>query len=219
MTPINYATKQIIKPILCFLFFLFLFSCSDKQKLQDGDLLFVAADTGNLSEAINRVTQTELETNYSHVAIIEIKSDTIWVWESEPKQGTRKILLNDFIREQETEIFHYRLKKEYAKNIEKAWSLAETMKGKPYNFSYKLNDTSYYCSEFIYRLFAQDAIFELNPMTFINPETNNFDESWIKHYERLEIEIPEGEFGCNPNGLAASSKLDYIGKFNFNNIK
>ena len=211
--------QKNIKLLICFSCFLFLFSCSDKQKLQDGDLLFVAADTGNLSEAINRVTQTELETNYSHVAIIEIKSDTIWVWEAEPKQGTRKILLNDFIQEQETEIFHYRIKKEYAENIEKAWSLAETMKGKPYNFSYQLNDTSYYCSEFIYRLFAQDAIFELNPMTFINPETNNFDESWVKHYERLEIEIPEGEFGCNPNGLAASSKLDYIGKFNFSNIQ
>ena len=211
--------RKNIKLLICFSCFLFLFSCSDKQKLQDGDLLFVAADTGNLSEAINRVTQTELETNYSHVAIIEIKSDTIWVWEAEPKQGTRKILLNDFIREQETEIFHYRLKKEYAENIEKAWALAENMRGKPYDFSYKLNDTSYYCSEFIYLLFIQDNIFELNPMTFINPETNNFDETWIKHYERLEMEIPEGEFGCNPNGLAASSKLDYIGKFNFSNIK
>ena len=211
--------RKNIKLLICFSCFLFLFSCSDKQKLQDGDLLFVAADTGNLSEAINRVTQTELETNYSHVAIIEIKSDTIWVWEAEPKFGTRKILLNDFMSEQTADVFHYRLKKEYAENIEKAWVLAENMRGKPYNFSYKLNDTSYYCSEFIYRLFEQDAIFELNPMTFINPETNNFDESWIKHYERLKIEIPEGEFGCNPNGLAASSKLDYIGKFNFNNIK
>ena len=219
MMKINYKTKQILKPILCFLLFLLIVSCSDSNAIKSGDLLFIAQDNGNLSEAINRVTQTEMATNYSHVAIIEIKSDTIWVWEAEPKFGARKILLNDFMSEQTADVFHYRFKKEYSKNIEKVWALAETMKGKPYNFSYKLNDTSYYCSEFIYRLFAQNAIFELNPMTFINPETNNFDESWVKHYERLKIEIPEGEFGCNPNGLAASSKLDYIGKFNFNNIK
>ena len=211
--------RKNIKLLICFSCFLFLFSCSDKQKLQDGDLLFVAADTGNLSEAINRVTQTELATNYSHVAIIEIKLDTIWVWEAEPKHGTRKILLNNFMSEQNSDVFHYRLKKEYAENIEKAWILAENMKEKPYNFSYQLNDTSYYCSEFIYRLFVQDAIFELNPMTFINPETGSFDDGWIAHYEKLGIAIPEGELGCNPNGLAASSKLNYIGKFNFSNIK
>lgn len=194
---------------------LLLCSCSNKNEIWDGDLLFVAADDHGLSSAINRVTQTELKTNYEHVAIIHISSDTIWVLDASPKDGTRKILLQDFMDERRSAVYRYRLKDEYRGSIKKGWPLAEEMLGKPYNFSYIWNDTSHYCSEFIYRMFEEDSIFELNPMTFINPETGEFDNTWLAHYDSLGMVIPEGEPGCNPNGLAASDKLEFLGRFHF----
>ncbi len=190
-----------------------LFSCSDRNEIKDGDLLFVTEDKSNLSEAINRVTQTSLKTNYCHVAIVHVEQDSIWVLESSSKYGSRKILLENFIKEQDSDIYRYRLKKEYAGSIKKAWNNAENMLGKPYNFSYRLNDTSYYCADFIYRLFADDSVFEMNPMTFINPQTGAIDSGWKEYYDNLGIDVPQGEPGCNPNGLAESDKLDYLGKF------
>lgn len=207
--------KTNIKLLLfcSFLFFL-MFSCSNNNQLQNGDFLFIAEDSGDLSGAINRVTQTEQKTAYSHIAIIEIKSDTVWVWDASPKRGVGKLALKDFIDEQKGEIHHYRIKKEYSKSLDNIWRIALQMSGKPYNFSYVLNDSSYYCSDFIYRLFAKDSIFELNPMTFIDPQTEKPDSGWIKYYANLNMDIPEGEPGCNPNGLADCNKLEYIGIFN-----
>ncbi|RNC67027.1 YiiX/YebB-like N1pC/P60 family cysteine hydrolase [Proteiniphilum sp. X52] len=191
------------------------YSCSNKNEIRDGDLLFVVAEDHGLSSAISRVTQTEMKTNYEHVAIIHISSDTIWVLDASPKDGTRKILLQDFMDERGSAVYRYRLKDEYRGSIEKGWILAEEMLGKPYNFSYIWNDTSHYCSEFIYRMFENDSIFELNPMTFIDPETGEFDDTWVAHYDSLGMVIPEGEPGCNPNGLAASDKLEFLGPFHF----
>lgn len=188
-------------------------SCSNKDEIRDGDLLFVAADDHGLSSAINRVTQTELKTSYEHVAIIKVDSDTTWVLDASGKDGTRKILLQEFMDERGSAVYRYRLKGEYTGSIKEGWPVAEAMLGKPYNFSYVWNDTSHYCSEFIYRMFEKDSIFELNPMTFINPETGEFDNIWVEHYEKLGITIPEGEPGCNPNGLAASDKLEFLDKF------
>jgi hypothetical protein len=85
------------------------------------------------------------------------------------------------------------------------------MLGKPYNFSYILSDSAHYCSEFIYRAFAPDSVFALAPMTFKDPQTGEFPEAWVEHYQKLGIEIPEGLPGCNPNGMAASERLERIG--------
>lgn len=203
--------KRIHFLLLCGILLL---SCSNnKQELRDGDLLFVTAKDHGLSSAINSVTQTGAETNYEHVAIVKSDNGSFWVLDASGKEGTRKISLNDFMAEQDSPVFRYRLKEGYKSSIEKAWPLAEEMLGKPYNFSYIWNDTSHYCSEFIYRMFAPDSIFELNPMTFKDPDTGEFNETWVNHYRRLNIPIPEGEPGCNPNGLAASDKLEYLGLF------
>ena len=203
---------DVIKAMMYCVLFLLLFSCSNENEIKDGDLLFIAEKSGDLSESINRVTQTQMKTNYSHVALIQVRSDSIWVWESAPAHGIRKIGFDQFIGEQDAEIHRYRLKKEYAKSIEKAWDVAERMLGKSYNFTYILSDTCYYCSDFVYRLLAHDSIFGLEPMTFIDPRTEKPDSGWVKHYEKLGIEIPEGALGCNPNGLAASDKLYYLDK-------
>ena len=39
--------------------------------IENGDLIFVSAENDNLSEAINRVTQTSQNINFDHVGLIE----------------------------------------------------------------------------------------------------------------------------------------------------
>ena len=49
-------------------------------------------------------------------------------------------------------------------------------------------------------------------MTFKNPQTGEFLAGWVDHYKKLGIPVPEGEPGCNPNGMAASDKIEMTGE-------
>ncbi len=197
----------------------FLFSCSsqngiDYNKLQTGDLIFVEAKQKDLSGAINRVTQKSEVENFDHVGIIEITSDGIFVLHASTKLGSNKQSLKDFYKENlknHQNMVVYRLKKDYQKSIRPAIIKANSMLGKPYNWSYVLNEESYYCSDFIERIFRKDAIFDHIPMNFKNPETQQIDEYWVQFYRKLEMDVPQDQPGTNPNQLASSKKLIRIG--------
>lgn len=182
-------------------------------KLQTGDILFRGAADGNLSQAIDQVTQTGKATHFSHMGIVEVTSDSIYVLNSEPEHGVVRQPLDSFLHPEgeKAEVVAYRLREPYRKFVSEAMKRAQKLLGQPYNYSYILPDTGYYCSEFVYTIFAPDSVFRLNPMTFKNPRTGKFDSTWVAHYQKLGIDIPEGEPGCNPNGMAASDKLERLG--------
>ena len=205
------------KLILLFLYFIGLFACTQPEpeiKLQSGDLLFREKSSENISEAIDLVTQTSGETHFSHVGLVEVTDTGIVVLHAYPEGGTCIVSLNEFLHPKgdSVRVIAYRLEKEGQKAIPVAIQKAHSMLGKPYNFSYVMSDTAYYCSEFIYLAFAVDSIFELEPMTFKDPKTGTFPAAWVEYYQKMGIEIPEGQPGCNPNGLAASEKLERLGK-------
>lgn len=193
-----------------------IFSCNTANiTLKNGDLLFVGNSSGSLSKAIDEVTKTSESTNFSHIALVEKSGRETWVLHAAPQNGSERITLNEFkeyAKKDSSEIVVYRIKKEFKPDFENAISEAKTMLGKPYNFTYILSDTAYYCSDFVYNSFEKDSIFEMNPMTFKNPETNEFHPTWAEFYKKQNLEIPEGEPGCNPNGMAASEKLEKIGR-------
>ncbi|UOV00027.1 hypothetical protein MUU74_08735 [Chryseobacterium daecheongense] len=180
------------------------------SQLENGDLLFVTAKETGLSGAINNVTQKEKAISFDHIGILEKENNTFFVLHAAPKGGSQKQTLKDFVRDQTQEgqkVIVYRLKPEYQKTIPPAINKAESMLGKPYNFNYILDENSYYCSDFIERVFREDHIFALEPMTFIDPKTGKTNEFWEDFYKKKNLKVPEGEPGCNPNGLAGSDKL------------
>lgn len=213
--------KRIIKnrfltPFLFFLIVLFVISgCSGIKTsgLKNGDLLFVTAKDSGLSGAINNVTQKEKNASFDHIGILEKVDGRYFVLHASPKKGSDKQKLKDFIEDQKKDgqdVFVYRLKPEYQNAIPDAIAKANSMLGKPYNFNYILNEDSYYCSDFIERIFRKDHIFNLEPMTFIDPKTGKTNEFWEKFYQKKNLKVPEGELGCNPNGLAGSPKIERI---------
>lgn len=202
-----------------FLFFVLVLiqSCAitNLKKIHNGDLLFVEAKKENLSGAISRVTENDNSISFDHIAIVERKNNKINVLEASIKNGSNKLPYREFLKEhKETKILLYRLKPEYQYSIPNALVKANSMLGKPYNTSYILNDNSYYCSDFIERSFNDAKIFELKPMTFINPKTGKTDEFWLTFYKKLGLEVPEGKLGCNPNGLSQSNKIEKIAVLN-----
>lgn len=186
----------------------------ETKNLKNGDLIFVGAEQENLSGAINRVTQRDKKNSFDHIGLLEVEHDSIFVLHASSKNGSIRQNLKDFYDSQknnQNNLVVYRLKKENQKAIPLAIKTAKNMLGKPYNWSYILNENTYYCSDFIERAFRKSQIFTLEPMTFINPATGEIDNFWKDFYNKQGLEVPEGKLGCNPNGLAASEKLTKIG--------
>jgi uncharacterized protein YycO len=199
------------------LFSLVIISCQKNTytvNLQEGDILFIGESDGNLSKAITEVTQTEKGTNYSHIGFLEKKNGKFWLLHAAPENGSERISLDEYLKNERVNskvIDVYRIKPEYKVDFQNAIETAKSLLGKPYNFTYSLSDSAYYCSDFVYLAFEKDSVFEMNPMTFKNPGEENFHSGWIQYYEKLGRPIPEGEMGCNPNGMAASEKLIKVG--------
>jgi len=184
-------------------------------KLMNGDLLFVTAKETGLSGAINNVTQKQKEASFDHIGIVEKQNNHWYVLHAAPKRGSQKQDLISFLKDQADDgqkVIIYRLRPEYQKSIPAALKKAESMIGKPYNFNYILDENSYYCSDYIERAFRENHIFRLEPMTFIDPKTGKTNEFWTEFYKKKNLEVPEGQPGCNPNGLAASEKLERVGE-------
>jgi len=198
-----------------FFLMLLLLNCNSYRtsELKNGDLLFVTAKESGLSGAINNVTQKQKTASFDHIGILEKEKKQFFVLHAAPKGGSQKQKLKEFIREQKGEgqkVILYRLKPEYQKAVPAAVNKAGQMLGKPYNFNYILNENSYYCSDFVERAFRSDHIFQLEPMTFIDPKTGKTNAFWTEFYQKKNLKVPEGEPGCNPNGLAGSEKLERI---------
>jgi len=202
--------------IFAITFVLILFSgCGNSiaSDLKNGDLLFVTAKESGLSGAINNVTQKQKSASFDHIGIVQKDGKDTFVLHAAPENGSQKQDLDKFLKDQASDgqkVVVYRLKSEFQNAIPDAIEKANSMLGKPYNFNYILDENSYYCSDFIERSFRKDDIFKLEPMTFINPKTGKTNLFWDEFYQKKNLKVPEGEPGCNPNGLAASDKLERI---------
>lgn len=203
--------KRIFVPTISLL----LLGCTNQvslKQLKSGDLIFCSYNIGELNEAIANVTKTNQNKNYSHMGIVEVKNNMIWIIHASIKRGVVKESIDSFIRnEQAKTIDIYRLKNKYERYIQKALSVAKNKIGYPYNHSYLINDSSYYCSQLIYDIYKEGHIFNLSPMTFKNSHTGEYNAKWVNYYQRLNCEIPEDKPGCNPNGMAISKKLIFLG--------
>jgi len=203
--------------ILLFLSLAGLSACTQPEpqiKLQSGDILFREKSSENISEAIDQVTQTSGATHFSHAGLVEVTDTGVVVLHAYPEGGSCIVSLNEFLHPKgdSVRVIAFRLKDDWQKAIPAAIQKAHSMLGKPYNFSYVMSDTAHYCSEYIYLAFAADLVFKLEPMIFKDPKTGTFPAAWVEYYQKMGIEIPEGKPGCNPNGLAASEKLEKLGQ-------
>lgn len=207
--------RSLLKVIFVFAILLVFFGCKNSQTsgLKNGDLLFVTAKESGLSGAINNVTQKQRNASFDHIGILQKDKTGIFVLHAAPKGGSQKQNLEEFLKDQAIDgqkVVVYRLKPEFQNTIPDAIVKANTMLGKPYNFNYILDENSYYCSDYIERSFRENHIFKLEPMTFVDPKTGKTNAFWEEFYAKKNLKVPEGEPGCNPNGLAASDKIQRI---------
>ncbi|MHB1277128.1 MAG: YiiX/YebB-like N1pC/P60 family cysteine hydrolase [Bacteroidia bacterium] len=204
----------MMRIVLLLVFGLLFLGCTKKEvALKNGDFLFLIASDEGLGQAINTVTEGDSVRNYSHQGLLQIEGKDSFVWHSAPGKGVARESIRAFQTDDKgalREMHVYRLPDSMSKHLPIIWKRANVLLGKPYNETYIMEDDGFYCSEFVYALYSTYGIFELKPMTFTDGKTGQVPESWVDHYQKLGIQIPEGKPGCNPNGMAGSPYLTRV---------
>ena len=62
-------------------------------------------------------------------------------------------------------------------------------------------------------------IFNSNPMTFKDPETQKIMPIWEEYYKNLNSKVPEGEIGINPGIMSISKNIDIVHHYGKPSIK
>ncbi len=200
-----------------FFVFILLFSSSvvvaqksDYGALKNGDILFQDLDCGGLCDAIEQVTQSYGGRHFSHIGLVSIEGDSLYIIEAIGNK-VQRTPLKDFTHRNKNEILLGRVLKAYEKIVAQAVHIAQEQIGVPYDDAFIYDNGKYYCSELLYDAFKQangnQAFFELRPMTFKKPNSNEFFPVWVDYYQKLQMPIPEGMAGINPGGISMSKKL------------
>lgn len=201
----------MLKNLAIFTLFISLLNATNfnTKALKNGDLVFVEAGQSAMDSAISDATRKE-DVNYTHVGIVELSKDGIFVIEASSKSGVVRTKWADFIAENKAfDVKRVRGKHDFAAFIRKAKSFL----GQPYDFYYLANNGKMYCSELVYESFVDEngALFEAKAMNFYD-ENGSLPAYWKELYEGLGVAVPQGELGTNPNDMSKSPLLIEISR-------
>jgi len=192
--------------------------------LATGDLLIQDLDCGPFCDAVEKVTIGYQGRDMSHIGIVvDEGAKGIYVIEA-TGSGVVSTPLKTFLNKSldkngKPKVLVGRMEDDYSSLIPQAILHAKSLLGKKYDDIFDINNDTYYCSELIYESFknANDgaAVFDLAPMTFIDPDTGATFDIWTDYYKKLNVAIPEGELGINPGGISTSDKIDIV--YNYQN--
>ncbi|MFK8009107.1 MAG: YiiX/YebB-like N1pC/P60 family cysteine hydrolase [Saprospiraceae bacterium] len=228
-----------VKTILTLLLFFSLTACSSDKKdqpkdgptpivevfnyqnfdLQAGDLLFQDGDCGSFCEAIEKVTFGIDGARLSHVGmVVPMGTNALAVIEAVEK-GVKITPTGEFFNrsmdgKNKSKVLVGRLKKEKQPLIPKAIQVAQSKVGSAYDSGFNMLNDSYYCSELIYAAFMEanggEPVFELQKMTFKDPDTKATFPAWKTYFKDLGMAIPEDEPGLNPGGMSRSPHVEIV---------
>ena len=99
------------------LFLITAFGFAQNVKLKTGDFLFQSMDCGPLCEAINEVTQGYQGKDFSHLGIVYIQNDSIYIIEAGGK-AVKMTPYETFKTYTSEEMYVGRLKNKYRKSLQ-----------------------------------------------------------------------------------------------------
>lgn len=192
---------------------------SNNFNLQEGDLLFQDGDCGSFCEAIEKVTHGVDGARLSHVGmVIQGANSTYAVLEAISK-GVVETPIDTFLNRSfdaagQPKVLVGRLKEAQQALIRPAIQAALQHRGKAYDSVFDINNDQFYCSELLYFAFKTanngTPIFQLRPMTYKDPATQETFSVWLDYFQKLGKFIPEGAPGLNPGSMSRSIYLDIV---------
>ena len=209
-----------MKRILPVFFILFLaFSCSQhKNRLQNGDLIFVGlpvgyhSENGSMDEAISSATGENGALNLIHVAIAQVKADSIWIIDATIAHGVDRHPLDTFLKDftlRDGSYPTFIVKRVQGVDADAAVERAMSFCGRAYDVRFLPDNEDLYCTELVQKSFLDAAgkpVFESEPMNFRAPD-GTLPPYWEWLFGQLGMEVPQGLPGTNPQKMAAAACL------------
>ena len=190
---------------------------SIRKELQTGDLIFVGIpydyqlDSASIDSAISASTSDSLR--LIHTAIVEVQGDSTWIIDATIKRGVARYPLKDFLqdftlKDGSLPVFYVkRLKQPY--DVKDFVERAKSFIGQPYDFYFLPDNDAMYCTELVresYRPEGNQYLFQNKPMNF-QDENGEYPLYWVQLFDKLEVPIPQGVMGTNPEAMATSVLL------------
>lgn len=179
-------------------------SCRTDTAPQTGDLIFFTGGSSSMDDAISSSTGD----GFVHVAIVEVDSEgTVWLIDATPQKGVSREKLETKLLEEKGKAVLMRLKD--SSGVAASVQRAKGLIGSSYDFTFLPDNDAYYCSELVYECFLRpdgSHIFSCQPMNFLNSE-GNLPEYWKELFEKLQMDVPQGLPGTNPEDLSRSTSL------------
>lgn len=194
------------------LFFIFLIVgynpwISRGEELIPGDLIFQMEGNSEFSRAISESTAAKDSIKIVHVGIVDtLDGGEAWVIEASPEEGVREIPLYKFLEESpkiegQPGIVVKRLN--FGFPNEKVIKKAKSHIGELYDWWYLPDNGKIYCSELVQVSYIDNEgkyIFQPTPMNFKDSE-GNLPSFWVELFNQLEMEVPQGIPGTNPQDI------------------
>ena len=179
-------------------------SCRTDTAPQTGDLIFFFFCFSSMDDAISSSTGD----GFVHVAIVEVDSEgTAWLVDATPRKGVSREKLETKLLEEKGKAVLMRLKD--STGVTASVQRAKGLIGSPYDFAFLPDNDAYYCSELVYECFLRpdgSHIFSSQPMNFLDSE-GNLPEYWKELFEKMQMDVPQGLPGTNPEDLSRSTTL------------
>ena len=166
--------------------------------LQAGDLLFIKNQHEPMDEAIAASTGT-----YVHVGIAV---DDRTVIHASPRYGVAMQGLAQF----QAEFGRPDVYRPQIDDVTDVIARAKTYLGQPYNATFYPNGEGLYCSELVEVAFGDLLPFAPQPLRF-HDATHEISAYWQEYYAKLGVAVPVGQPGSNPEAMAQSPQLTFIG--------
>ncbi len=189
--------------------------------LQEGDILFQDLDCGPFCESIEIVTPGIDGAELSHCGIVIKENGQLKVIEAGGK-GVVITAMDSFLTRARDgkirpKVLVGRVNGFSTEQITETILRSKTYLGKGYDAVFDLNNDSLYCSELVYYSFLEKGkpIFETQPMTFKEPNTDSTFSMWADYFKDMNEVIPEGEMGLNPGGISMSDRVDIVHFYGF----
>ena len=207
------------RALLAFIFILLALGCSRNQnRLQNGDLVFVGlpfgydAETGSVDEAIASATGEDGTLNLIHVAIAEVKADSVWIIDATIAHGVDRHPLDTFLRDftlPDGSYPEFIVKRVKGVDADAAVEKAKSFCGRAYDVRFLPDNEDLYCSELVQRSYLDAAgvpVFESEPMNFKAPD-GTMPPYWEWLFGQLGMEVPQGLPGTNPQKMSQAECL------------
>lgn len=192
--------------------------CGQKNNLRNGDLVFVGlpmdykADSTSMDSAISAATGAEGTLNLIHVAIAEVKADSVWIIDATIRRGVDRHPLDTFLRDFTLEDGRYPaflVKRVKGVDANAAVERAKSFCGRKYDSRFLPDNEDLYCSELVQDSYLDRdgfPVFPSAPMNWLAPD-GTMPPYWTYLFGLLGMEVPQDVLGTNPQNMSMASNL------------